>query len=315
MAEFLAVVAASSSVIQCIQSLNDLVNFVQQTKNVEKQMTELLEDVNRLREILSALEKQHYASAIYCPPNPVRENVQRICDNTSDKIHNVASEILAKIKKKRTTGSIRAAPRKDEIRNYRDRLRDLKSDLLLAQASYSDLKLSTALSIVARPLSQQNLIQDANFLKPGLLLDVDNGLTIEPKPASEPTESGPTEAPTCEKLKVYPSSLKVSRCAGRTKKQEWKISGWWLGRVISINFTIRCNNVRSKDVEVFQLVMRLDLSGLQHLVISGQASPFDVDHRGNTLLDVCDFVIFVCRWLTSLETYVAENRIWTEEME
>ncbi|KAK4938591.1 hypothetical protein LTR10_021022 [Elasticomyces elasticus] len=272
MAEVIGVVAATLEFTKVFLELKEITSSI---RHAPEEMRELIEELNLTADILQTLAEQDAMLSVYAPP-AVTQKCRVSCMKAVEVLKPVCIQLSKSIERSRWRGSIRIVLKDAFLEKARIRIERAKSNLSLAQmATFSAMN---ALSL-QQHASTQALVLTALSVAPPLHSGGDCG-------------DGQSQSFTPKAAQMI--------CTDNTDPSGQRPNvntdlNLWLGKRFDVireralgvsTFTIRTYNIVPWNSLVFRVVSDGDVAELQALFQKKEATIFDRDEYGNTLLHV-----------------------------
>ena len=283
---------------QCANGVIELKQLLRSIRDAPREVTRLLDDIVLLQQILQDLERRHNAFAFFSPPHVVWEATRRQCEAAAEDVKDVCSELLSLMRKSRTRGSIRSVLKRDVVARNQQRLNSIKLDLLLAQSAYGDARMGAFM----RQASFHGIMPATHYLQSSRPDESDPSAGASTSTGEHTATLKSNSDPTAVTQHIHRDivSRRDKSQYERMRERDEQSTEYTIGvRWISMVFKVRLHkayynwglnvtryNVRPFNAEVFQVVLRGDVAGLQCLLDNHQASIHDVDPDGGGSLEV-----------------------------
>ncbi|EXJ79800.1 hypothetical protein A1O3_08085 [Capronia epimyces CBS 606.96] len=288
MAETVGVVAAALEFGKTVLELKQLYSSI---KNAPEDLAELLEELDLFEEIMQTLAQQDALIASYAPPAVV-QRCRQSCEKAVQSLRPVCSELSNSIKRCRWRGSVKVVLKDDVMEKARQRIERTRANLLLAQtaswnamntfhieqhARIHALVLSTSTSLLAHPSSRRRDQPD-----PSASLPSSNEADSAESEISDRTVTLAVSETGSRRLKMKPQrrtllTFQTLLLGKRIELVQERAGG-------PSTFIIRQYNIRPYSAPVFKYVKNGNIAALQQLFETKQASIFDRDEDGYTLI-------------------------------
>lgn len=278
---------------QCVNGLVTLKRALGDIQDAPRHLRKIRGDIDRLHRILLDLKQTHDAMGILGPPTPTLDDMRLDCVDAADDLEEVVSDLLNIIGKRRIPGAVRTVLQKDVVKKHQVRLDRIKQDLILAQTSFMAPRIGLLLHHVAahRTITPHQISQVSQL--------------IESETADTTPESTmPLQPSTSTITKWAPAKSKglhMDHLRARAQRKAWTMQ-LTFKRLWSSAIKVQCefsqgkfsfgatyHNILPCTAPVFDAVISGDVRRLQYMFDHRQASVYDVNERGWSLLDVSAF--------------------------
>ncbi|KAJ9647569.1 hypothetical protein H2204_000198 [Knufia peltigerae] len=299
MAEVIGVVAASLEFGKVFVELKTKASSI---RHAPEELIVVLEELEVTDAILQALADQDALLSIYAPPNVIQK-CRDFCKNATDILKPVCLELSETIKQSRWPGSIKFVLKEHFLERATRRIERAKMNLILAQSAASIAM--SALSLQQQMTTQTLIItkSDVKTDKAALQAHGRSKLSVMADPQADDADisRGDDDGADEQGLVITKTQRKLAgplRGAKKTTTSVLTIQSMWLGKRLQIlrmrtsgitYFGIKTRNIIPYDSPIFAAVCAGDFCATRDLLHTKQASIYDVDLAGNTVLHVWYF--------------------------
>ncbi|PMD22508.1 hypothetical protein NA56DRAFT_598150 [Hyaloscypha hepaticicola] len=306
----LGIASLALQVSECIMRLK---TFWDSVKDAPEEIKHLIEEIKTLSLVLSDFDTSEH------PRHEATSRCYQSCKKAVGTLDSVVKEVESEIKKRKRVGSVKAVLKKGEIEKLRERLVTTQSMLMLANNMYLvELQKSNQQAHYDWAKAHQYELQQLRAIvtqSTETILSTASFQTSSQRLLAE-DETTPT---TCESHSLSTTELRhvyQKRSSRYTRRERFRVRvqvpKWLFGLSHAIeiygyqatsgwNFSIQVYNVVPYDSPIFTMARKGDIVSIRHLFSTGQASPFDRNEWGLTLLDLaaCMNNLELCQFLTN----------------
>lgn len=300
MAEF-GIIASGMGVaslgLQLMDGVRKLKQFWDEVKEAPKDIQHVLEELDALSLVLSDIHTSN--PNLPSIPSATVTKCLELCRRGTDILNTTVKDLNGAIAKRRKIGSAKVVLKKDTLDKFRNRLRDAQYMLMLSRQTYSDAlqteyhKLQMeAVQINANRQLQEfeelkvSITRSANVMSSTLLQARD---TVVYDYETKSPVRGRTRPKLDEQAKRFQKKFSTPQLFS-SSSYTWDFSGYQAPSGWTFNF--RQYYTLEDGSPALICVDRGDVSGLQVLLQSKKATPFDRTLEGMRLLDLCKHPLF-----------------------
>ncbi|KAF7900456.1 uncharacterized protein EAF01_007758 [Botrytis porri] len=277
--------------LQLMDGIRKLKQFWDEVKEAPEDIQYTLEELDALSLVLSDMHITN--SNLPSIPSATVTKCLELCRRGTNILNTTVNDLNRAISKRRKIGSAKVVLKKDTLDKFRNRLRDAQYMLILSQQTYSDaLQLEYhKLQLEAGQSNANRQLQGIEELKIFITRSVDamsstllqSRDTVVYDYETKRPMRGRTRSKLDEQADYFKRKFSIPQLFSSTS-YTWEFSGYQAPSGWTFNF--RQYYTIAFDSPAWQCVYRGDLSGLQVLLKSKKATPFDRLATGGTLLDV-----------------------------
>ncbi|KAF7924400.1 uncharacterized protein EAE98_007451 [Botrytis deweyae] len=291
MAEAFGVAGSAVGIISLALQLGDgilkLKSFWNAVKDAPEEILYILDELDITHVLLTEIEDSLGSQTI----SPAAARSLRLCQKGVDILNNAVKELEDEMKRRKKWGGVKMVMKKELLEKMEKRLGRANSLMMMAHQNYiaslsksrHDEQVRLATQQFSEMVEIRNTLHTFNSAASIVttqqqISNSTTGLLITP---SANTTSGSRSAKTLSKYqKTLSAKLRLPFFSGVWElcAYQQSISGW--------DFKLRIYNVVDYDAPIMELARVGDLAGMQQLFQTRQASPYDVNIYGETILHV-----------------------------
>ncbi|TGO12483.1 hypothetical protein BTUL_0088g00610 [Botrytis tulipae] len=305
MAEAFGVAGSAVGIISLALQLGDgilkLKSFWNAVKDAPEEILYILDELDITHVLLTEIEDSLGSQTI----SPAAARSLQLCQKGVDILNNAVKELEDEMKRRKKWGGIKMVMKKELLEKMEKRLGRANSLMMMAHQNYiaslSKSRHDEQVRLATQQFSEMVEIRNTlhSFNSAASIVTTHQQTSINTATSSI-TSSGNTTScsrsikPLSKHQKILNAKLRLPFFSG-----VWEVcayqqskSGWM--------FTLRTYNVVDFDAPIMNMARFGDVTGMQQLFQTRQASPFDVAEDGETLLhvgarnksyDVCRFLV------------------------
>ncbi|TGO64904.1 hypothetical protein BCON_0005g01040 [Botryotinia convoluta] len=277
--------------LQLMDGVRKLKQFWDEVKEAPEDIQYTLEELETLSLVLSDI----HTSNLNLPwiPSATVTRCLELCRRGTDILNTTVKDMNGAISKRRKIGSAKVVLKKDTLEKFRNRLTDAQYVLMLSRQTYSDalqmeyhkLQIEAVQSNANRQLQEFeelkiSITRSADVMSSTLLQSRD---TVVYDYQTKSPVRGRTRNKLNKQAKYFQKKFNIPQLFSPSS-YTWDFSGYQAPSGWTFNF--RQYYTVERDSPTWQCVWLGDLSGLQVLLQSKRATPFDRNARGARLLDL-----------------------------
>ncbi|KIX08582.1 uncharacterized protein Z518_03238 [Rhinocladiella mackenziei CBS 650.93] len=286
MAEIVGVVAAAVEFGKIGVELKQLYGSA---KHAPEALGHLLEELDSLRQVLQTLAEQEATIATYASPS-VAQTCRQQCDKAVNNLKPICDDLAKSLKHSRIRGSIKSVFKEEVLAKARQDLERAKTSLILAQLAL--LNAITALNIQQHSSTQTLLVTTQVHMSSALedIRRTPRALTAPSRRSIRaPNDDGKDEALT----RTGHAGDRSPHWASQDTTRLMLFQSRLLGKGIDVfrqkayggwAYVFRTYNVRKFPKEIYGYIEEGNITALRQLFRSQQASIYDRDTEGWSLL-------------------------------
>ncbi|KAF7876951.1 uncharacterized protein EAF02_008171 [Botrytis sinoallii] len=290
MAEALGIAGSAVGIISLAVQLGDgilkLKSFWMAVKHAPEEILYILDELDITHVLLMEIEDSLGSQTI----SPAAARSLRLCQKGVDILNNAVKELEDEMKRRKKWGGVKMVMKKELLEKMEKRLGRANSLMMMAHQNYIALSKSRhdeQVRLATQQFSEiveiRNTLHSFNSATSIITTQqqISSSTTDLSVIPSANTTSGSRSAKTLSKYqKTLSAKLRLPFFSGVWElcAYQQSISGW--------DFKLRIYNVVDYDAPIMTLARNGDVAGMQQLFETQQASPYDVNIYGQTILHV-----------------------------
>ncbi|KAF7890527.1 hypothetical protein EAF00_008842 [Botryotinia globosa] len=305
MAEALGIAGSAVGIISLAVQVGDgilkLKSFWNAVKDAPEEILYILDELDITHVLLTEIEDSLGSQTI----SPAAARSLRLCQKGVDILNKAIKELEDEMKRRKKWGGVRMVMKKELLEKMEKRLGRANSLMMMAHQNYIGMLSKSRVDEQVRLATQQfsEMVEIRNtlnsFNSAASIVTTQQQISINTMTSSITSRGKTTSRSRSTKSlskhqKILNAKLRLPFFSGVWElcAYQQSVSGW--------TFTLRTYNVVDSHAPIMEMARRGDVAGIQQLFQTRQASVFDVDQFGNTVLhmgvntgeqNVCQFLI------------------------